>query len=99
MAQILSADKDTITGIKLEAFRKGQPFPLPADAIVGSSDPSILTASHAGSDVELARAPSPGGGDVFITATAGGLTASLSVTVEAAAPDTLVFNESGAVTA
>ena len=99
MAQVLAADQDTITGIKLEAFRKGQPWPLPADAAVSPSDASILSATLTGADVVLARVPGPGAGDVFVTATAGGLTAALAVTVAAAGPDNLTFNESGAIAA
>lgn len=97
MAQIIEADKDTITGIKLTAFRKGQPWPLPADAAVTSSDANVLAASSTGADVVLSRVPGEGAGDVFALATAGGLSATLPVTVQAAGPDNLVFDESGAV--
>jgi len=89
----MPANADTLTG-QLEATRRGASFSLPADTVVQPSDPTIATASLdvATGTVVITRAAAAGG-SVTITALGGGLTASLDVSVAAAAADALAFNE------
>lgn len=89
----LPANKDVLTG-NLLAARLGLPFPLPADTVVQASDPTLTSvALDVTTGVVVITRVGVAGGASILTALGGGLTATMDVTVVAAAADALAFDE------
>lgn len=97
MAISMPSGADVLTG-NLVATRNGAPFPLPADTVVQSSDPSLetVTLDVATGVVTITRASFAAGSPVM-TALGGGLSATMTVDQAAAAATAIAFDEASFV--
>lgn len=91
----LGSNEDTIFGVRVTATRKGLPWPVPAGLTVVSSDTSVASvALDTDGTFTVSRTPSDVAGIATLVASAGALSASVDVLVEAAQADAIAFDVS-----